>query len=199
MRHAYALLATFSLIFWVSSGTAAAEVSVGEPAPEFTLPDLQGQDHSLSDHRGKIVVLEWINPNCPFSERHAREKTMIELSDRYSDVVWLGINSTAEGHPDYLTPDEHAEYNAEHGIDYPVLYDPSGETGHAYGAKTTPQMFVLDEDGIVVYAGAIDDDPYARSESRTNYVAEALEALDEGRRPRPPSTKPYGCSVKYGG
>lgn len=124
---------------------------------------------------------------------------MIDLSDRHPEVVWLGINSTAEHHSDYLTPAEHAEYNAEHGIDYPILYDVTGEIGRAYGATTTPHMFVIDDEGTVVYAGAIDDDPYARSDSRTNYVAGALEALKEDRDPSLSSTKPYGCSVKYGG
>ncbi|MDX1631799.1 MAG: redoxin domain-containing protein [Thermoanaerobaculia bacterium] len=199
MRYGRTLVACLSLLVGTCTGTAAAGVSVGETAPDFTLPDLDGQEHSLADHRGRLVVLEWVNPNCPFSERHAREGTMIDLVDHHPDLVWLGINSTAEDHRDYLTPEQHAEYNTEHGIDYPILYDVTGEVGHAYGAKTTPHMFVIDEQGKVVYAGAIDDDPYARSDSRTNYVTGALEALEQGRKPEPSSTKPYGCSVKYGG
>lgn len=180
---------------WACADASAA--TVGEPAPGFTLPDLEGEEHSLSDYRGQVVVLEWINPNCPFSLRHAREKTMIELADR--DVVFLSINSTNPGSRDFLEPAEHQAYNREHGIDYPVLYDRSGEVGRAYDAKTTPHMYVIDEEGILVYQGAIDDDPPGRraASERANYVTAALASHAAGRLPDPSSTKPYGCTVKY--
>lgn len=143
------------------------------------------------------MVLEWINPKCPFSERHAKEETMLDLAER--DVVWLAINSTNPDHRDRMTREEHLAYNQKHGIDYPVLYDPTGEVGKAYGAKTTPQMYVIDEEGTLLYDGAIDDDPLARNppRKRTNYVADALDALEAGRPVDPATTKPYGCSVKY--
>jgi peroxiredoxin len=176
---------------------ASASATVGEPAPGFTLTDLHGEEHSLSDYRDRVVVLEWINPKCPFSERHAKEGTMIELAGR--DVVWLAVNSTNPEARDHMTPEEHLAYNRKYGIEYPVLEDPTGEVGKAYGAKTTPQMYVIGEDGTLLYDGAIDDDPLARSdpEERTNYVASALEALGAGRAVEPATTKPYGCTVKY--
>jgi len=174
-------------------------IAVGEKAPAFELQDLDGDTHSLADYAGKTVVLEWVNPNCPFSDRHAREKTMIELADRYGDVVWLGINSTNPESRDYLMTAEHATWAAERGIDYPILYDESGEVGHAYEAKTTPHMYVIDGDGKVVYNGAIDNDPPGRmaKQVRTNYVDGGLTAVGNGAAPDPASTKPYGCSVKY--
>lgn len=177
---------------------AAASVVVGDPAPGFTLTDLDGQEHSLADYRGRVVVLEWINPKCPFSERHAKEKTMTRLADRF-DVVWLAINSSNPGHVDAMTAGQHKAYNAEHGIDYPVLFDPTGEVGHAYDAKTTPHMYVIDEEGTLIYEGAIDADPLGRQrpKERTNYVAAALEAHAAGQPVDPANTKPYGCTVKY--
>ena len=178
---------------------ATASATVGDPAPGFTLTDLSGQEHSLADLRGKVVVLEWINPKCPFSERHAREKTMIHLSDHFPDAVWMAINSTNPGSGDAMTAAEHRAYDREHGIDYPVLVDPTGEVGKAYGAKTTPHMFVIDEEGTLIYEGAIDDDPLAREKpgKRTNYVERALEAHAAGEPVDPATTKPYGCTVKY--
>lgn len=196
MARRISLLAAIVAI--VATGALLAAPRPGETAPDFTLPDLDGEEHTLSDHRGKVVVLEWINPNCPFSVRHAEERTMISLADE-RDVVWLAVNSTAEGHKDYLEPAEHAEYNASKEIDYPVLYDTSGDVGRAYDAKTTPHMYVIDEEGTLIYVGAIDDDPYGREDAPTNYVADALDA-HTGRAPvEPATTKPYGCSVKYGG
>ncbi len=178
---------------------ARAESAVGGAAPDFTLTDLQGKPHHLADYRGKVVVLEWINPNCPFSRRHAEEGTMKRTAAAHSDVVWLAINSTATKHGDFLTPDKHASYGKEHGITYPVLYDSDGKVGHAYGASTTPHMFVIDEQGKVIYRGAIDDDAYGRNKKRVNYVDTALTAHAADKPVQPASTTPYGCSVKYGG
>jgi hypothetical protein len=176
----------------------ASAATVGEPAPGFTLTDLQGEEHSLADYRGKVVVLEWINPHCPFSERHADEKTMTGLADEH-EVVWLAVNSTNPEHRDYLEPAEHLAYNGKYGIDYPVLYDESGEVGRAYDAKTTPHMYVIGEDGTLLYDGAIDDDPGGRqaARKRTNYVDGGLQAHTAGTPVEPATTKPYGCSVKY--
>lgn len=190
-----ALAATTLTAGWACADASAA--TVGEPAPGFTLPDLEGGEHALSDYRGQVVVLEWINPNCPFSLRHAREKTMIELADR--DVVFLAINSTNPDSRDFLKTSEHEAYNREHGIDYPVLYDRSGDVGRAYDAKTTPHMYVIDEEGTLVYQGAIDDDPPGRhtASERANYVMATLESHAEGSPPDPATTKPYGCTVKY--
>jgi len=176
----------------------ASAATVGDTAPGFTLTDLHGVDYSLADYRGKVVVLEWINPNCPFSERHAREKTMVNLEHGH-DVVWLAVNSTSPKHRDYLTPAQHRAYNGKMGIDYPVLLDPTGEVGHAFDAKTTPHMFVIGEDGTLLYEGAIDDDPLGREKPkhRMNYVGLGLDEHAADEPVEPATTKPYGCSVKY--
>ena len=177
----------------------ATETAVGALAPDFSLPDLDGKVHRLADYRGRVVVLEWINPNCPFSRRHAEEGTMTRTAAAKSEVVWLAINSTAKDHRDFLAAPQHAKYDQEHGIRYPVLYDTDGKVGQAYGAATTPHMFVIDEQGKVIYRGAIDDDPYGKAKERRNYVQGALVAHGDGKPVDPASTKPYGCSVKYKG
>jgi peroxiredoxin len=178
---------------------ALAGATVGDTAPAFTLKGVDGQPHSLADYKGKVVVLEWINPNCPVSNRHAREKTMTELSKQHGDVVWLGINSTSPSSGDFMKPAEHMAYDKTYGITYPVLYDESGQVGHAYGAKTTPHMFIVGTDGKLAYNGAIDDDPPGRKAKadRLNYVGHGLDAEKKGAGPDPATTKPYGCSVKY--
>lgn len=181
------------------SGPALAGGTVGEEAPAFSLKDLDGNTHSLADYAGKTVVLEWINPNCPFSDRHAQEETMASLAGKYDEVVWLGINSTAADHRDFLEPAAHAEWAADNGVGYAILYDQTGATGKAYDAKTTPHMYIVDGDGEISYNGAIDDDPPGRKDQaqRTNYVDGGLVALAASSDLDPASTKPYGCSVKY--
>jgi peroxiredoxin len=178
---------------------AFAGSAVGETAPAFNLKGADGKARSLDSFKGKVVVLEWVNPNCPFSDRHAREKTMSELAKQHGEVVWLGINSTNPERSDYLKPAETLAYNQKNGINYPVLYDETGTVGHAYGAKTTPHMFIIGKDGKIAYNGAIDDDPPGRKAKteRVNYVGGGLNAEKAGKNPEPPSTKPYGCSVKY--
>ena len=178
---------------------AFAAGAVGEAAPKLQLKGADGKAYSLDSYKGKVVVLEWVNPNCPFSDRHAREKTMSDLHKKYGDVVWLGINSTNPSHRDFLKPAEHLAYNEKTGINYPVLYDESGAIGHAYDAKTTPHMFVIDEQGRIAYNGAIDDDPAGRKSKaeRLNYVDRGLASENAGQKIDPASTKPYGCSVKY--
>ena len=173
-----------------------AQLAVGQPAPGFTLPDLEGKQVSLESLKGKTVVLEWINPNCPVSRRHADAKTMTSTSARHPDAVWIGINSTSSGHGDFLATADHKKYNTDKGIGYTVLYDTKGDVGRAYGAATTPHMYVIDAEGKIAYMGAIDDAPRGGNAS-VNYVDSALGALEGGKRPEPASTKPYGCSVKY--
>jgi peroxiredoxin len=178
---------------------ALAAGTVGAPAPGFKLTGVDGKTYSLADFKGKTVVLEWINPNCPVSNRHTREKTMIELSKQHGEVVWLGINSTSPSSGDFLKPAEHRAFNQKNGIAYHVLYDESGQVGHAYGARTTPHMFIVAPDGKLAYNGAIDDDPPGRKAKadRLNFVGKGLDAEKGGKSPDPASTKPYGCSVKY--
>jgi peroxiredoxin len=174
-----------------------ADAVVGRPAPTFSLADLDGKTYKLEDLKGKVVVLEWMNPNCPFSRRHSDAKTMISTSARHGDVVWLAINSTAKNHPDFLEPAAYKTFLSKHDIKYPVLYDTSGDVGHAYGADTTPDMFVIDERGTLIYAGAIDDDPSGRKGAPTNYVEAALTQHASGQPIAVATNKSYGCSVKY--
>lgn len=177
-----------------SSRVVRADLAVGAVAPAFELQDLDGKAVTLAEFRGKTVVLEWINPNCPVSRGYADRKVMVQTAAAHPEAVWLAINSTSRKHRDYLAAAAHKAYDAKQGIGYPVLYDTSGEVGRAYGAKTTPHMFIVDENGKVAYNGAIDSGPGATS---TNYVDAALKALAEGRRPDPATTQPMGCSVKY--
>lgn len=192
------ILVLTSALALATAGMATA-ATVGEKAPSFTLTDLDGQSHSLADYAGKTVVLEWINPNCPISLRHTKEKTMIELADAHGEVVWLAINSTNPDSRDYLEKAAHKKFNQKHGIDYTVLYDPTGEVGKAYEAKTTPHMYIVDAEGTLAYNGAIDDDPGGRKKAaeRTNYVDGGLVAVAADRSVDPANTTPYGCSVKY--
>jgi peroxiredoxin len=173
----------------------AAAADVGQPAPDFTLKDETGVAHSLGDYRGKVVVLEWTNPECPFVQRHYSEKTMQKTLAAYAGkpVVWLVVDSSY-----FTTPEKSAAWKKAQGFTPPVLQDPSGTVGHAYAAKTTPEMYVIDTQGVLRYAGAIDDDPRGRSAS-VNYVRQAVDALQSGRTVPVTSSPPYGCSVKYKG
>jgi len=167
---------------------------VGLPAPGFALEDQDGNTVKLSDFAGKIVVLEWINPDCPYSRRHYVKKTMKSLATKYAPkgVVWLAINTTH-----YFTNEKNREWVKKHKLPYPILNDQPGDVGRMYGAKTTPDMRIIDAKGKLVYSGAIDDDPRGRAESPTNYVAKALDEVLAGEKVSTPMTKPYGCSVKY--
>ena len=178
---------------------ACAGSTVGEAAPAFQLKGVDGKTYSLADYKGQVVVLEWVNPNCPFSDRHAREKTMSDLVKQHGEVVWLGINSTNADHSNFVKPADYLAYNQKIGINYAVMYDETGTVVLAYDAKTTPHMFIIGKDGKIAYNGAIDDDPPGRKAKaeRVNYVGGGLNAEKAGKNPDPASTKPYGCSVKY--
>lgn len=191
--------ATAIIISTVMAGVAVAGpgVDVGDTAPAFTLRDSAGNSVSLADFKGKTVVLEWVNPDCPFVKRHYQEGTMKNLTSAYSesmDVVWLTINST-----NYMDAAANAAFAKKEGISWPILVDQDGTVGHAYGAATTPHMFIIDAKGTVVYNGANDDDPRGNMEAgaRTNYVSDALNDIAAGKAVSNPETKPYGCSVKY--
>ncbi len=170
---------------------------VGSPAPEFTLKDQDGNEVKLSQFKGKPVVLEWTNPGCPYVQRHYKAKTMSEThkaSGGDEKVVWLAIDSS-----NHVTAEKAAEWKKTEGFEYPVLLDASGETGKLYGATTTPHMYIVDKEGVLVYAGAIDDNPRGDKEAKdvTNYVSQALKALEEGKPVESAETKSYGCTVKY--
>lgn len=195
-RTAARFVAVLAFVLAGCGGPSLAEVAVGQPAPDFRLRDLDGREVALADLKGRVVVLEWANPNCPFWRGHAERKTMTATAAKHPQAVWLAIDSTKTGHGDYLEAPAWKSFLAANGIGYAVLRDNDGATGRAYGARTTPHMFVIDAEGKIAYMGAIDDDP--RGEKPTvNYADAALSALEQGGRPAPSSTRPYGCSVKY--
>ena len=184
------------MFYGCESKETAAESRTGKIAPEFRLTSYDGRTISLSDYKGKIVVLEWLNYECPFVRYHYEEaKTMIKLANKYKDknVIWLAINST--GH---LTTEKTEEFADKHKLGYPILDDRSGKTGRVYGAKTTPHMFIIDTQGRIAYTGAIDNSPLGKKKEEViNYVDKALTELTGGKSVSTPNTKPYGCSVKY--
>lgn len=166
--------------------SASTGVKPGQAAPEFALKDCCGKDVKLSDYKGKIVVLEWIDRECPVSQKLL--PVMKETQAKYAakGVIWLPIDS----HYGHKSADNQA-YVKDHGLPYHILTDADGAAGRTYGAKTTPHMFVVGKDGKVAYAGAIDD------QKSRNYVSEALDSLLAGKAVEVSSTQPYGCSVKY--
>lgn len=187
-------------------GTAAwaqlASAVVGQPAPDFTAVDATGKSHKLSDFKGKTVVLEWTNPNCPFVKKHYMGNMQSLQKDAAAQgVVWLAINSTETGSADYLAPAKLTAWNAEkQATPAAMLMDESGKIGTLYGAKTTPHMYLIDPKGRLVYAGAIDSVPSARVDdikTATNYVKQALTESMGGKPVTVATSRAYGCSIKY--
>jgi peroxiredoxin len=195
---AFAALLTAAMV--ASSSTAVESkpvAAVGAPAPAFTLQDQTGKPVSLADFSGKVVVLEWFNNECPFVQKHYKNGDMNRLAKSYTDkgVVWLAINSTKG-----KTNADNAAISAEWNMSRPILNDATGATGHAYGAKTTPHMYIVGADGKLAYAGAIDDKRSSDSAdiaSSKNYVSAALDELLAGKAVSQAETASYGCSVKY--
>lgn len=180
-----------------------AMVEPGQSAPGFTLKSADGKTHSLSDFKGDYVVLEWINYGCPFVKKHYDAGNMQKLQKQYTDkgVVWLAICSSAPGKQGYMEPSEIVAKNADIGA-APTAYliDADGTVGKAYGAKTTPQMVIIDPQGQVIYHGAIDSIRSANPkdvDKADNYVSQALDEAMNGQPVSTPSSRPYGCSVKY--
>jgi peroxiredoxin len=196
-------LSALALVLAATALAHAAGPTVGQPAPDFTLPDAKGAAHSLSDYKGKIVVLEWFNPGCPFVRKHYGPGSMQKLQQQATKdgVVWLSIDSSAPGKQGHLEPSQAAETEKSLGMhSTALLLDPEGKVGRLYEARTTPEMFVINADGVLVYKGAIDDRPTpdpASLQDAKNYVAAALAALKSGQPVTPAETKSYGCSVKY--
>ncbi len=192
------------LVLGILSFSQAAQVEktaeVGHSVPDFSLPDVAGNVHQLSAYKGKIVVLEWTNPHCPFVVRHYEGKSMTELQKKWAGqgVIWLTINSTNPNHPNYESPEKLKEIYASWNAGFTaLLMDPDGKAGKSFGAQTTPHLFIIDKAGILVYQGAIDDDPRGNQAQKTNYVDVALSEVMAGKNVTTPVTKPYGCSVKY--
>jgi peroxiredoxin len=181
----------------------AYAVRVGNAAPDFTGTDTNGTTQKLSEYRGKYVVLEWTNNGCPYTQKHYESGNMQALQKEWTakGVVWFTVLSSAPGEQGYMTASQENTYvGKEHAAPTAVILDPKGVIGHAYEAKTTPHMFVIDPSGKLIYAGAIDDHPTTDPgdiKSSKNYVSEALSESMAGKPVATSYTRPYGCSVKY--
>lgn len=182
----------------------ADTATVGKAAPNFSLEGADGKHHSLADFKGKYVVLEWTNPDCPFVKKfyeNGGAMQKLQAQETGKGVAWIRINSSAAGHEGYQTPDALKAYIKEHGVAATEsLLDPNGKVGHEYGARTTPHMFVINPKGELIYAGGIDNKPSADAEdiaSAKNYVTTALDEARAGKPVTTPTATPYGCSVKY--
>lgn len=199
----YKLLTFLLTLSSIAALNAAESPQVGSTAPDFSVADSKGKTHSLSQYKGKYVVLEWFNPDCPFVKKHYGSGNMQKLQAEYTGkgVVWLSIDSSAPGLEGSLTPDQ-AEKNMAEWKSKPtaLLLDTDGKAGQLYGAKNTPFMVIVNPEGKVVYQGAIDSKPTPNAAdipSSTNYVKVALDETMAGKPVSTPSSRPYGCSVKY--
>lgn len=192
----------FAVALMVFVSTSFAEVKNGDAAPDFSLTTVDGKKVSLSDYKGKIVVLEWFNLGCPFVVKHYKNNDMQSLQSEAvgKGVVWLSINSTNPKHQDYLTAEKAADQVKQSKINSTaMLQDADGKVGKLYGAKSTPHMFVINADGKLAYQGAIDDTPSPKADPKAakNYVRAAIDELLAGKSVSQAQTKQYGCSVKY--
>jgi peroxiredoxin len=195
MKHALSILAL--------AAAPALAASVGQPAPAFSVTDASGKAVSLADFKGKTVVLEWVNPGCPYVRKHYDSANMqaTQKGAAAKDVVWLAVNSTATGHYDYKKPADMAAWMAsQKAAATHTLMDSDGKVGKAYGARTTPHMYIVDAKGTLVYAGGIDDKPSSNPadvKTAKNHVNAALGDMAAGKPVAQAVTRPYGCSVKY--
>jgi peroxiredoxin len=194
----------FAIAALVAGAFQLAALDTGAPAPAFTnVKDTNGKTHNLADYKGKTVVLEWVNYDCPFVKKHYSSNNMQDLQRKYTakGVVWLSVNSSAPGKEGNYSIAEWKQKSAERKIAAnAILLDPSGKTGKAYGAKTTPHMYIIDGAGVLQYQGAIDSTrstDVADIKTSQNYVATALDELAAGKPVSTKETKAYGCSVKY--
>ncbi len=182
---------------------SAWSARLGERAPDFTASDSNGRVHKLSAYAGKFVVLEWHNRGCPYTRKHYDSGNMQRLQREWTSrgVIWLTVISSAPGKQGYVTAEEENAYLKEiNAAPTAVLLDPTGEVGHLYSAKTTPQIIVINTQGILIYDGAIDDRPTtdpADIPVARNYVSLALTEAFAGKSVSTPTSRPYGCSVKY--
>jgi peroxiredoxin len=194
-------MALFVFLFvGLSAGNATR---VGERAPDFTATDSNGRVHKLSEYQDKFVVLEWTNRGCPYTQKHYNSGNMQRLQREWTSrgVIWLTVISSAPGKQGYVkAAEENAYVKQVNAAPTAVLLDPTGVLGHLYDAKTTPHMFIIDTKGILIYNGAIDDRPttdLADVNGARNYLSLALEEATSGKAVSAPTTRPYGCSVKY--
>jgi peroxiredoxin len=192
------VLALSGLVAMAGDDKKADAAKVGAKAPDFKLTDINGKEHSLKDHAGKIVVIDWVNPKCPVckgAHEDGRIPNMVKELEK-EGVVFLAINTTHT-----TTVEENKEALKNYGVEYDVLLDTDGTVGHAYGAKTTPHIFVIDTQGVLRYQGALDNvgGPNVKEGMEvTNYALNAVKQIKAGETVSPDSTKSYGCPVKYG-
>ena len=200
-----AIVALVAGMVGILGSAANAAPQIGQLAPDFTAQDSKGDSLRLSQYRGKTIVLEWTNAECPYTRKHYTSGNMQSVQElaRQNGIVWLTIVSSAPGKQGYVNgPEADALTTSRHAAPTAVLLDPNGAVGHLYNAKTTPHMFVIDKDGALRYMGGIDSiataDPedIARAEP---YLKEAMLAVAQGEKPAHSVTKPYGCSIKYAG
>ena len=191
------------LFFLALFATTVMAAEIGSPAPGFTLKDAEGTSHSLSDFKDKVVVLEWINYDCPFVRKHYDSQNMQNLQAKWKEqgVIWLAINSSNKGKQGHFEGDKLKKRIAkEKGNQTAYLLDTDGKVGKAYGARTTPHMFIIGKDGTLLYKGGIDDNPSRHAKdipNSKNYVDVALASILAGEDVKENDTRPYGCSVKY--
>ena len=192
---------SIGLALVLSANVSAAKIE--DAAPAFTLQNSQGEAVSLSDYKGKYVILEWTNHQCPYVVKHYGSDNMQSLQKKYTDedVVWLSIISSAPGKQGYVSAEEANQLSADrNAAPTHVLFDPEGEVGKMYAAKTTPHMYIIDQEGELRYAGAIDSIKSANPADipkAVNYVSASMNALNSGKSPEKTLTPPYGCSIKY--
>ena len=203
MKKLHALLTAFAMLAATASVHAAP--SVGSAAPDFSLPDSGGKTDELSKYKGKYVVVEWTNPECPFVRKHYESDNMQKLQAEFTKkgVVWLAVDSSAPGQQGYLEGNDAKEAKeSKYAACTALLLDPDGKVGHLYGATNTPHMYIVDPEGKLIYSGAIDSIASADKADipkATNYVRAALDEAMNGKPVTKANSKAYGCSVKYKG
>lgn len=196
-------LAVLSCSTLLSLPGLALAASIGQPAPAFNVANTTGKTHTLADYKGKYVVLEWVNPGCPFVRKHYDSDNMQSTQRKAASAgaVWLAVNSTSRNSGDYLAPDAMSKWMSEQkAAATATLMDTDGSIGKAYGARTTPHMYIIDPQGTLIYAGAIDSKPTARIDdiaSATNYISTGLGEATTGKPITTAITRAYGCSIKY--
>lgn len=193
-----------ALLFALATSICAAQARVGDAAPTFTATDSQGKTQSLDEYKGKFVVLEWTNKGCPYTQKHYTSGNMQNLQKEWTGkgVVWLTVISSSPGAQGYMTAAQENAYLLKvNAAPTAALLDPSGKLGHLYDAKTTPDMYVINPQGKLIYSGAIDNRATTEPDDvkgADNYVSDALSSAMSGKAVQVSSTRPYGCSVKYG-
>jgi peroxiredoxin len=189
--------------FGIAGAAPGTQARIGAPAPSFSLADSTGKTVSLADFKGKTVVLEWTNHDCPYVRKHYGGNNMQALQKKWTGqgVVWLSVISSEPGSQGFVTADQANKLTKDRGAaPTAVLFDPKGDVGHAYGAQTTPHMYVITGNGTLVYMGGIDDKATARLEdlkTAKNFVDAALKEVAEGKPVSVTTSRPYGCSIKY--